>query len=93
MSASASARREDSYYDLYDDYDDFGLDTCGKGGGSGGQITTKRSTKQGSDQGPGKVYSSKHVRLLEARRDGRKNNNNTKKSLAETKIEKVADKK
>ena len=53
--------------DDYNDYDDFGLDSCGKGGGG---HTIKRGTKQSSDQGSGKVYSTKHVRLLEARKEG-----------------------
>ena len=73
---SDSARQADSYYDHYDDYDDFGLGACGKGGGGGGHMT-KRRMEQSGDRGPGKVYSSKHVRLLEARRDdSRKNRSN-----------------
>ena len=82
MSVSGSANSYaydydyDDDYDYYD-YDDFGLGACGKAGGSGGGhniMTKKRITKQsGSDQGSGTVYSSKHVRLMEARR-----NNNSK---------------
>ena len=51
------------------------LVVAGGGGGGHNIMTKKRSTKQsGSDQGSGNVYSSKHVRLLEARRN---NNNKT----------------
>lgn len=72
---SDSARQVDSY-DHYADYDDFGLGACGKGGGGGGHMTKCRMEQSG-DRGPGKVYSSKHVRLLEARRDdSRKNSSN-----------------
>ncbi len=82
---SGSARSKDPHYYHNDDYDDFVLNACGKGGARG-QIMAKQSRKQCNVQGPGKVYSSKHVRLLEARRDGRtagsSSNNNNKKQQA-----------
>lgn len=81
---SDSARQVDSY-DHYDDYDDFGLGACGKGGagGGGGGHMTKRRSEQSGDRGPGKVYSSKHVRLLEARRDESRKNSNNKSTPAD----------
>jgi tRNA(Ile)-lysidine synthetase-like protein len=50
---------DDDYdgYDGYDDYDDFGLNFGGVGGGG----RTKKSNKSGG------VYSTKHIRLVEAR--------------------------
>jgi hypothetical protein len=58
----------------YDDYDDFGLGgSCGCGGGSGSKTSNARVKKQvetrGGSQGSGTIYSStKHVRLIEARK-------------------------
>ena len=65
----------DSYhYDVYDEYDDFGLDAWGKGGGGGTSCGSKRiqkrADKRGGSQGSGSVYSAKHVRLMETKRDG-----------------------
>jgi hypothetical protein len=52
---------DDDYdgYDGYDDYDDFGLNFGSVGGGG----RTKKSNKSGG------VYSTKHIRLVEARRE------------------------
>jgi len=52
---------DDDYDDYggYDDYDDFGLNFGGVGGGG----RTKKSNKSGG------VYSSKHIRLVEARKE------------------------
>jgi hypothetical protein len=60
--ASASHTSFDDDYDDYggyDDYDDFGLNF----GGGGGNGRTKKTNKSGS------VYSTKHIRLVEARKE------------------------
>lgn len=67
---------DEGCFDDCDDYGDFGLvsrGTGGGGGGGGGARAKKRTEKRGggaqrSSSGGG-MYSTKHVRLIEARRD------------------------
>lgn len=54
--------------EVYEDYDDFGLDSWGKCGGGSGRAQ-KREGKRCGGKSNG-VYSTKHTRL----RDARKNN-------------------
>ena len=79
MSTSFSSRNAHSSrsfydnYDDYDDYDDFDLRSRGAGGGGGNTCTKKRTEKRGGGQISGGVYSTKHVRLIEARKIGGRN--------------------
>jgi hypothetical protein len=59
-----------SYDDDYNDYDDFGIGSRGAGCGGGKK---KRTGKRGGGQKSVGVYSTKHVRLVEARRDKGRN--------------------
>jgi hypothetical protein len=74
-SRSASYDDYDEGYDDWDDYGDFGLVSHGTGGGGGGggdSRARKRTEKRGggAQRSPGGgVYSTKHVRLIEARRE------------------------
>lgn len=58
----------------YLDYDDFGANSRGGGGGSshlGVKVGRKRGGKSGSasnDTGSGTIYNSKHIRIGEAKR-------------------------
>ena len=70
MSPTSSSLSYDDDYEDYYDYDDFGLGSCGAGGGGDNK---KRMKKRGGGQNSGGMYSSKHVRLVEARRDGGRN--------------------
>jgi hypothetical protein len=64
----AGAWEEDDGHDAYDDYGDFGLGGyVGGGGGGVRQKTVKRQAQRGGG-GSGTIYSAKHVRTLEARR-------------------------
>jgi hypothetical protein len=79
-SRSASCNDYDEDYGDYDDYGDFGLLPRGAGGGGcggGGGKAKKRWDKRGGgaprSSGGGGVYSAKHIRLIEARRDGGRN--------------------
>jgi hypothetical protein len=60
---------DDGSHDAYEDYGDFGLGGYGGGGGGGGgqQKIVKRQAQRGGG-GSGTIYSAKHVRTLEARR-------------------------
>jgi hypothetical protein len=55
-------------HDAYDDYGDFGLGGYGGGGGGAGrQKNVKRQAQRGGG-GSGTIYSARHIRGLEARR-------------------------
>jgi len=85
---AASSSHSDSH-SSYDDYDDFGLG-AGGGGGGGSKQSNARVKKQvetrGGSHGSGTIYSTKHVRLIEARKEAGssnamvKRNSTTKKS-------------
>jgi len=67
----------------YDDYDDFNL---GAGGGGGGSKTSNARVKKqvetrGGSQGSGTIYSTKHVRLIDARKETGSSNAAVKKNL------------
>ena len=58
-------------YDDYDDYDaygDFGLHSSSTGGGGGSRVKN-RNEKRGGSQGSGSVYSAKHTRLRDTKRN------------------------
>mmetsp|Transcript_41071 Transcript_41071/g.74054 ORF Transcript_41071/g.74054 Transcript_41071/m.74054 type:complete len:89 (+) Transcript_41071:1582-1848(+) len=57
------------YDDGYDAYGDFGLHSSSTGGGGGSRVKN-RNEKRGGSQGSGSVYSAKHTRLRDTRRNG-----------------------
>ena len=68
---AASSSHSDSH-SSYDDYDDFGLGAGGGGGGS--KQSNARVKKQVETRGGRTIYSTKHVRLIEARKEAGSSN-------------------
>mmetsp|Transcript_13431 Transcript_13431/g.20421 ORF Transcript_13431/g.20421 Transcript_13431/m.20421 type:complete len:107 (+) Transcript_13431:137-457(+) len=61
----------DNYSEAYDEYDDFGVQQ-NRGGGGGSEVTKRRNKQKRQRKAQVNVYSSRHARIRNERKNGTK---------------------